>query len=148
MRAGARVAVASGALLLAACVHPAAVERAYGGNVVQGRYVSPEGYAWFLRGALAAAAHRTEEAVTAYQRAASLDPASPEPWARIAVVLCDAGEREGRARAAIERALSLDPEAPGSWAARARCAGVHGDAREQHDAAAHASALGDSTPLV
>jgi hypothetical protein len=148
MRAGALLAVASGALLLAACVRPTVVERAYGGNVVQGRYVAPEAYAWFLRGSLAAAAHRTEDAVAAYQRAASLDPASPEPWTRIADVLCDAGEREGRARAAIEHALTLDSDDRGAWAARARCAAVRGDAREQHDAATRASALGDSTPLV
>ena len=148
MRTVPRLALASGALLLVACVHPAAVERAYGGNVVQGRYVSPEAYAWFLRGALAAAAapHRGRgHRLPARSEPRPVQPGALDPHRRGALRRRRA---RGRARAAIERALTLDSDARSAWVARARCAAARGDVREQHDAAARASALGDSTPLV
>ena len=76
------LALAATAFACGACVHPATVERAYGGDVVQGRYVPPEAYAAFLRGALAEASGKVDDAVSSYREAARDDPASPEQIGR------------------------------------------------------------------
>jgi hypothetical protein len=131
------------------------VERAYGGDVVQGRYVSPEAYAAFLRGAMAEASGRSEDAVAAYADAARRDPSSPEPWTRIAQVLC--APRAGapleapsvsRGVAAAEHATSLDPGYARAWVARAQCAGARGDEASQRAAAARAVQLGDTASAL
>jgi hypothetical protein len=119
------------------------VERAYDGDVVDGRYVPPEAYAAFLRGATAEAEGHPGEAIAAYTEAARRDPSSPEPWVRIAEVQCASGAREHarEAAAAVARALELDANDAKAWAARARCAAALGDVGEQTEAAAHAAAL-------
>jgi hypothetical protein len=124
------------------CIHPSLVERAYGGDVIVGRYVSPEAYAAFLRGAIAEAGNHPEEAIKAYREAAEGDPASPEPWTRIAEVECGAG-RGGAASAerAASHALELDPTYARAWAVKAACAAAAGDAAAERDAAARATAL-------
>ncbi|HEY6464242.1 MAG TPA: hypothetical protein VIY73_28940, partial [Polyangiaceae bacterium] len=133
------------------CVHPGTVERAYGGDVVEGRFVSPDAYAAFLRGALAEAEGRTEEAVAAYVQAAHDDPASPEPWARIAHVSCVSGiapsapavgaDAAARGEAAARRAIALDDAYAPAWVAAAECAGARGDASGQRAAADRAMLL-------
>jgi hypothetical protein len=138
-----RAALAMVVLAAAGCAHPGVVQRAYDGNVVDGRYVSPEAYAAFLRGAIAEAEKRPADAVAAYAEAARRDPDSPEPWTRIAEVRCatDARAYGGEAEAALARALALDPGYARAWAARAACAEARGDAAGQRDAAARAAAL-------
>jgi hypothetical protein len=125
------------------CAHAGIVERAYDGDVVDGRYVPPEAYAAFLRGAMAEAEGHPKEALAAYAEAARRDPRSPEPWTRIAEIQCADGAREHASEAAraIARALELAPSDPKAWAARARCAAARGDAADQSDAAARAAAL-------
>jgi hypothetical protein len=125
------------------CAHPWVVQRAYGGSVVEGRYVAPEAYAAFLRGAIAEAEERPVEAFRAYQDAAERDPGSPEPWTRMAEVRCSsgvvadavAGER------AVQHALTLDPDYAPGWVARSACAAVRGDGRAARAAAARAAQL-------
>lgn len=146
-------------LAAAGCAHPGVVQRAYDGTVVDGRYVSPEAYAAFLRGAIAEAGGHAADAVAAYREAAERDPDSPEPWTRIAEVRCAGEARERAARGerapasaapseaqreaerAIARALAIDPGYARAWAARAACAEARGDAAAQRDAAARAAAL-------
>ena len=125
------------------CVHLPVVERAYGGNVVDGHYVSPEAYAAFLRGAMAEAASHPADALREYAEAAAQDPASPEPWTRIAQVHCTTGGREGAAEGelAIEHALALDPLYARAWSVRATCAVVRGDTLAERAAARRAAQL-------
>jgi hypothetical protein len=139
---GLGIVVACGGALVG-CLHPGVVERAYEGDVIEGRYVSPEAYAAFLRGAIAAAEGHTADAVASYEEAARRDPASPEPWTRIAEVRCaaDARGQADPAERAIAHALHLDPGYARAWAARAACAEGRGDAAAQRAAAERASAL-------
>jgi Tfp pilus assembly protein PilF len=125
------------------CGHSGVVQRAYDGNVVDGRYVSPEAYAAFLRGAIAEAEKRPADAIAAYAEAAQRDPGSPEPWTRIAEVRCatNAREHEREAEAAIARALAIDPGYARAWSARATCAEARGDAASAREAAARAASL-------
>ncbi|HEY1695428.1 MAG TPA: hypothetical protein VGG39_24835 [Polyangiaceae bacterium] len=134
-----------------ACVHPGSVERAYGGDVVEGRFVSPAAYAAFLRGALAEAEGHGDDAVDAYVQAAHDDPASPEPWARIAHVSCGSGGGAGapaaaadavaRGEAAARRAVALDDTYAPAWVAVAECAAARGDASGERAAADRALRL-------
>jgi hypothetical protein len=140
---GRLAAVAVCATGLGGCLHPGSVQRAYDGDVVEGRYISPEAYAAYLRGAIAGAEGHTADAVAAYEEAARRDPASPEPWTRIAELRCaaDARGQAGPAERAIAHALDLDPGYARAWAARATCAEARGDSAARRAAAARASEL-------
>jgi hypothetical protein len=127
--------------ILAGCVHPTRVERAYDGDVVEGRFVDPEAYAAFLRGAIAEASGHHDEALAAYGDAAMLEPASPEVWTRIGDVRCQVDPRGSGAEDALSRALALEPGYAPAWAVRARCALQRGDASTASAAAARAAAL-------
>ena len=124
------------------CVHPSVVERAYGGDVVAGRHVSPEAYAAFLRGAIAEAERHPDDALKAYAEAAERDPASPEPWTRMAEVWCSPAEG-GAAKAdrALAHALALDAGYAPAWAVKAACAAARSDAGGEGAAASRAAQL-------
>ncbi|HEY3817280.1 MAG TPA: hypothetical protein VGL81_08925 [Polyangiaceae bacterium] len=135
-----------GAVLLASttagCGHPSFVERAYGGDVVVGHYISPEAYAAFLRGAIAEAGHHPDDALKAYAEAAERDPESPEPWTRMAEVWCSPGQGgAANAERAVAHALELDASYARAWAVRAACAASRKDARGEGEAAARATQL-------
>ena len=124
------------------CGHASVVQRAYGGDVIAGRYVSPEAYAAFLRGAIAQAEHHAADALQAYAEAAERDPASPEPWTRMAEVWCWAGQgRAADAERALAHAVELDPTYPRAWAVKAACAASRRDAAGEGVAAARAAEL-------
>jgi hypothetical protein len=125
------------------CAHPWVVQRAYGGSVVEGRYVAPEAYAAFLRGAIAEAEERPVEAFRAYQDAAERDRGSPEPWTRMAEVRCSTGAAADAVAGerAVQHALALDPDYAPAWAARSACAAARGDGRAARAAAARAAQL-------
>jgi len=124
------------------CVHPSVVERAYGGDVILGHYVSPEAYAAFLRGAIAEAEHHPADALKAYAEATERDPASPEPWTRMAAVWCSPGQGGAAdAERALAHALDLDASYARAWAVRAACAAARGDAVGEGEAAARAVRL-------
>ncbi len=61
------------AALVAACAPTPPVERAYDGRVLQGRFIEPEAYAAFLRGAIAEASGNPQGAIVDYGFAARLD---------------------------------------------------------------------------
>jgi hypothetical protein len=124
------------------CAHPSVVERAYGGDVVLGHYVSPEAYAAFLRGAIAEAEHHPADALRAYQEAAERDPASPEPWTRMAEVECSSGQAGSLdPERALAHALELDGSYARAWAVKAACAAARNDAAGEGLAAARAAQL-------
>jgi tetratricopeptide (TPR) repeat protein len=121
-----------------------AVDRAYGGTIVPGRYVEPEAYAAFLRGAIAQAAGDSREALAAFQEARRVDGDSPEIWTRVGEVRCAMAARNGDADHDFARALDLDPRYARAWSARARCAALRGDEAGARTAAEKAAALDPS----
>ncbi len=132
------------ALLAVGCAGRPAVDRAYGGSVVRGRFVEPEAYAAFLRGAIAQARGDLREALSAYAAAAQLDPSSPEVWTRTGEVRCKLDPRDATAQEALSRALDLDATYARAWEARAQCAMARGDASGARADAEKAAALDPS----
>lgn len=108
-------------LLAASCAGTLPVERAYDGNVVQGRFIEPAAYSAFLRGAMAEAAGDAKGALAAYSDAVRLDPDSAEAWARIGRVRCTLDPRDPRAREAIARVFALDGRVAGEHGAFGPC---------------------------
>ncbi len=145
MRDSRRILSAAGLLLVGAtgaCAQGPFVERAYHGLVVDGRYIEPEAYAYFLRGVMAEAEGDTKGALAAYGQAARADSGAAEAWARIAAVRCASNAAEpGAARDAVDRALAIDPHHAGAWAATAQCALGRGDMKAARNAARRAAEL-------
>jgi len=139
-------AVASGVLaaLACACVREGRVERAFDGQVVEGRFIDPRAYAAFLRGTIAEANADNGEALAGFEEAARTDPDSAEIWTRIGDVRCRADAHDGHADAGFSRALAIDATYARAWAAKARCAIARGDTAGARAAAGRAAAL-DST---
>jgi hypothetical protein len=105
-----------------ACASEPRVVRVYDGRIVEGRYVSPDAYAAFLRGALAEEAGDLKGALTHYATAAGDDEDDPEIMTRIGEVRCKLDPKDGEADRAFARAVKLDPSYASMSAARARCA--------------------------
>lgn len=116
------------------------VVRVYDGRVVQGRYISPEAYSLFLRGALAEAGGDLKGAAAAYAKAAEDDDEDPEIFARLGEVRCKLDPKDGNADRAFGRALHLDPAYAGALAAWSRCAAARGRSSEALDLARRAVA--------
>jgi tetratricopeptide (TPR) repeat protein len=132
---------ASFALLLGACAAAPAVERAYDGRVVAGRFIGPDAYGAFLRGASAEANGDVAQALAAYGEAARIDPGGAEIWTRIGEVRCRADLRDAQADVSFTRALQRDVGYARAWAAKAKCAFARGDIAGARAAAEHAAAL-------
>jgi hypothetical protein len=126
---------------LSGCAVASEVTRGYGGDVVVGRYIEPEAYAEFLRGAIAEAEGHSSEALAAYGDALRIDPRGVEIWTRIAAVRCAASPRDARADEAVSRALAIDPRFAPAWAAEAACAFSRGDEVAARTAARKATEL-------
>ena len=120
------------------CASPPRVVRVYDGRIVQGRYVSPEAYAAFLRGALAEEAGDLKAAAVAYGQAAEEDDEDPEVFARLGEVRCKLDPKDGNADRAFGRALTLDASYAGALAAWSRCASARGKSNEALDLARRA----------
>jgi tetratricopeptide (TPR) repeat protein len=129
------------ALLAAACVRVPIVERGYDGHVVDGRFIEPEAYAAFLRGASAEASGDVKGALAAYAEAARFDSSGAEIWTRIGDVRCRADPRDAQADASFARALQLDADDAHAWAGKATCALARGDLVGAHAAAQRAAEL-------
>lgn len=119
--AGLPAAVVALALLHGCAGAPGTVARVVDGRTLEGRYVSPQAYEQFLRGAIAEESGALDEALAAYESVARDDPADPETFARIARIRCRKRPDDPRARAAIDTALALDPDYGPAFAARALC---------------------------
>src|SRR6185312_1982766 len=126
-RGGVRVRrawVAACALGLAASGCGAAggqVTRIVDGRTVEGRFVGPEAYGSFLRGAIAEAHGALDEAAQSYEAVAKIDDSDPEVFSRIARVRCARDPHDGRAKEALARAFDLDPDYGPAWEAAAAC---------------------------
>jgi hypothetical protein len=109
------------------CARAPLVERVYEGHVVEGRYIEPEAYAEFLRGAIAEADGDTRGALEAYWNAGRIDPSGPEIWTRIASVRCAINPRDTGADQDLTRALAIDERYARAWAVKAQCSLARGD---------------------
>jgi hypothetical protein len=97
------------------------VTRVIDGRLVEGRFVAPEAYALFLRGAIAEGSDALPEAIASYEAVARVDDEDPEVFARIARARCARDPRDPKARAALERAFALDADYGPAFAAAAAC---------------------------
>lgn len=124
----------------AGCGAEPRVVRVYDGRIVEGRYVSADAYAAFLRGALAEEAGDHRGALTAYAVAASEDDDDPEIFARIGELRCKLDPKDGEADRAFARALKLDATYASALAAKGRCALLRGRTDEAAELARRAAA--------
>jgi len=139
-----RVLALASAIAASACASAVPVQRAYDGAVIQGRFIEPEAYAAFLRGALAEAAGDSRGALDAYADAAKLDPRSPELLTRTGEVRCRLDPHDARAQAAFAEALDAEPRYARAWAARAKCLLAGGQEASARAAARKAAELDPS----
>lgn len=103
------------------------VTRVSNGVAVEGRYVPPEAYAAYAKGAYLEARGQDAAALGEYGLALDYDSDAPEILARVGAVQCRLSKRSGdgwahAARRSFARALAVDPEASSAWLERARCA--------------------------
>jgi hypothetical protein len=142
MRAGRAISVVGvAAALVSACAHEPSVARAYAGRVVDGRFIEPQAYAAFLRGAIANASGDTKGALEAFDEAASIDSKSAEIWTCIADARCRANSSDAQSDTDFARALALDATYARAWAGKARCALARGDTTGARAAAERATEL-------
>jgi hypothetical protein len=133
----------AGALLggsLLACGSEPRVVRVYDGRIVEGRYVSPEAYAAFLRGVLAEESGDLRGAVAAYAVAVDEDEDDAEIMARIGEARCKLDPKDAHADRAFDAALKRDPTSASALAAKGRCALLRGRSDEAFDLAKRAAA--------
>lgn len=138
--ATALAAALAAALGASGCAAEPRVVRVYDGRIVQGRYVPPEAYAAFLRGALAEAAGDLAGAAVAYGVAADADDEDPEVFARLGEVRCRLDPKDPNADRAFDRALRADASHAGALAASSRCATARGRTDEALELARRAAA--------
>jgi hypothetical protein len=116
------------------------VVRVYDGHIVEGRFVSPDAYAAFLRGVLAEESGDLKAAIAAYAQAADEDEDDPEPFTRIGEARCKLDPKDGEADKAFARASKLDASYASTLAARSRCATARGLPDQAADLARQAAA--------
>lgn len=122
-----------GAIAWAGCASDPRVVRVYDGKLVEGRYVTPDGYAAYLRAVLAEESGDLKGALSQLQMAVAEDDDDAEVWARVGEVRCKASPNDKEADDAFARALKADPGYAGALAAKGRCAllrGKHEEAAE------------------
>ena len=114
--------ILAGALLVlvAGCRTEPLVVRSYNGRLVVERFVPPDAYAAFLRGALAEASGDLKGALAAYDDATSEDEGDPEIWSRLGAVRCAINPKDREADRAFGRAAAVDPTYAGMLVARSR----------------------------
>lgn len=133
--------------LVAACsLGAGTVTRISNGVAVEGRYVPPEAYAAYAKGAFFEARGEDAAALAQYRLALEYDSDAPEVLARLGAVQCRLSTRAGdgwahAARRAFARALAIDPGAAVAWLERARCAERAGNLEEALSFAKRAALL-------
>lgn len=121
------------ALALPACrFEPGPVTRVFDGVRHEGRYIAPNAYAEYARGALHEARGDLAAALAHYEAALRIDPRSPEIRARIGHLQCrrsrSSGDRAAQAaRRAFAGAIAKDPRSSIAWFESARCQRKHGN---------------------
>lgn len=123
-----RLLLAAAVCASASCAPPT-VLRSAGGEVVRGRFIAPQAYEVYARGALAESEGQLDLAAAAFLRATEIDPDGPEPWTRLAAVLCRQ-QRFSEANEALDAAERALPGYAPLYRERARCLLSRGDATE------------------
>lgn len=126
------------AAMLAGC-GGSSVVRLVDGRPEVGRFIGPEAYALYGRGASAEAQGDVTGALRAYQAAADADPESPEIWTRLGALRCR--EALSVALPELARAEAADPSFGPLHRERARCLLAHGRVTEALAASRRAVAL-------
>ena len=106
------------------------------GRVYEGRFIEPDAYASYIRGAIAEGRGEYRTALAEYENAAKLDDEDPEIWTCIADVRCKMNPKDIEAQYAVTRALLRDEEYGPAWAVRASCEIARGVDRVQVEQAA------------
>lgn len=123
-----RLTVLVCAAALAACAgRDTTVARVVDDRTILGRWVAPEAYQLFLRGAISESAGNVDDAIAAYDALVTWDDADPEVFARLAMVRCTKNPADPAAKVALDRAFALDPAYGPAFEARARCGGGPAD---------------------
>ncbi|MEO8798577.1 MAG: hypothetical protein ABI551_11890, partial [Polyangiaceae bacterium] len=107
--------------LVSGCGAHYTVTRMTDGRVQEGRFIAPDAYSSYLRGAIAQARGDYKIAVAEYENAAKEDDEDPEIWTRIAEVRCKLDPNDMQARYALRRALLRDEDYGPAWVVRAEC---------------------------
>lgn len=135
-RGGALWCLISAGLAATGCASEQVVDRAYDGQIVEGRFIEPEAYSSFLAGVISESEGDFASALASYERAERLDPAGPEIWTRIGSTRCALHPRDPRVDEAFSRALAAGAEYTPTWWAKASC-----ERRRGQPSAADAAAL-------
>lgn len=133
-------ALVAATFALAGCGAEPRVVRVYDGRIVEGRYVSPEAYAAFLRGVLAEESGDLKAAVAAYAIAVLDDEDDPVLMSRIGEARCKLDPKDAGADRAFDAALKRDPTSASALAAKGRCSLARGRTDEAIDLARRAAA--------
>lgn len=115
---------------LAGCASEPKVIRVYDGRIVEGRFVTPDGYAAYLRAVLAEESGDLPGALSQLEMAVAEDDEDPEVLSRLGEVRCKANPKDARADDAFDAAMKADRTYAGTFAARSRCALLRGRAGE------------------
>jgi len=141
LHAGAALRYLVLATIATGCASEQAVDRAYDGRIVRGRFIEPEAYASFLAGVISESGGDLRSALASYERAERLDPGGPEIWTRIAAVRCASRPRDPGADEALSKALAIDDRYASAWRTKAECERVRGDSSAAEAAALQAAQL-------
>jgi Tfp pilus assembly protein PilF len=121
------------------------------GELLQGRYISPEAYGSYARGSYLQAHGDFHNARAAYVEAIRQDPQSAAAWTQLGAVDCALKQRE-QAQAAFDRAEKLDAGHAQLWRERARCwlgvGDLDGARRAAERAARHEPGSIETTALL
>ena len=112
---------------------PAPVTRVTDGRLTQGRYLAPEAYSSYVRGAYLEARGHLQAALSAYQAGLQEDPESVQLWTRVGALRCRL--RSTATDQAFAQAHQLDSSYEPLWRELAACQLDRGEPeRAQHSA--------------
>jgi len=113
--------------------------------VIEGRFIDEDAYAAVLRGAIAEASGRYDEAVLAYESAGREDQADPLVLMRLGAARCARDPKDARADKAFAKAAELPGALPSLPMERAICAERRAQPRTRDEWLARARTLGADT---
>lgn len=132
-------AIAAVLVSCCACSFQSNTQRNIGGQLVDGRRISPEAYAQFARASYAEHTHRLGEAEKGYWKALQLDPKSPALWSRLGAIRCALNQDNGSSE--FEQAHQLAPLFAPAALRHSSCLELRGEWEKATSLAEHAVQL-------